>query len=534
MTLTVKAKYLIFPVNTRMPHKRLRFFDGDKIVYALNIRLDNINPDFYAHIEMTPFIGKKLRLDVLPEMEITFRESDTMDIPNLYHEKLRPKVHFSAKQGWINDPNGLFYYDGVYHIFYQFNPAEPDWENMHWGHAVSTDLLCWEQLDTALYPDNMGEMFSGCAFVDKKNTLGLSKDGNDAILLYYTAFGWGSVDWEHSLRNTQCLAISTDGGKTYEKYDGNPIVPTFAPQARDPKVIHCDELDCYIMALYTEAHEKGDYSLLRSDDLIHWERFYDYHIEGEWEFPDIMVFKGKDGRNKYVLTSNTDCYIVLEVRDGNFVRVQNPRKCFHCSWNHSPLSFDNIPDGRCIRMIWEKFNSPLVREGFNGQLTSLEYEFEEIDGVYYLSAKPVRETEGLVCGRISENAVTVGRTPCVYPLENKPYLLKFKGGRSEDAVVNLTFFGLELCIDFAKNLITFCGEKDKYCPINAVGEGLDLQILVDSCGFEVFSDGGKSCFYCITGRAFPDYNLPTLGISSDGEYKFDSIEINALSSIWEK
>ena len=240
MKIKIQKKYLIFPVNTFLPRKKLMFKIDGETVYSLNIKLDNYAPDFFAYIDVSRFMDKEIELDVNPETEINFKESDTMELENLYSEPLRPQVHFSTKNGWINDPNGLIYLNGVYHMFYQYNPAEPEWENMHWGHAQSRDLVHWEEKDTALFPDSRGTMFSGSAFLDEKNVSGLKDGENNAALLFYTA----------TEPFCQYMSYSTDDFKTIAHYGKQPVVPHILDCNRDPKVVFCDELNCYIMALY--------------------------------------------------------------------------------------------------------------------------------------------------------------------------------------------------------------------------------------------------------------------------------------------
>lgn len=145
-------------------------------------------------------------------MEIPYTEADEMTLPDLYREPYRPQIHFTTKNGWINDPNGLVYLNGAYHLFYQHNPCEPKWNNMHWGHAVSTDLIHWKELDIALFPDRTGDMFSGSAIVDTQDLLGLQKDDVPSVLLYYTT----------TKPFSQYLAYSTDGLKTVQKYSTTP------------------------------------------------------------------------------------------------------------------------------------------------------------------------------------------------------------------------------------------------------------------------------------------------------------------------
>lgn len=135
---------------------------------------------------------------------------------SLYKEKNRPQFHFTTRRGWINDPNGLVYHNGEYHLYYQHNPYEREWENMHWGHAASTDLVHWKELPVALFPDEHGTMFSGSAVIDDKNTAGFNQKGTAAMIIAYTA--------DSPEKQVQCIAYSLDNGRTFVKYEGNPII----------------------------------------------------------------------------------------------------------------------------------------------------------------------------------------------------------------------------------------------------------------------------------------------------------------------
>ena len=136
MKLRIKHKYLAFPVNTYASEKLLILSDSSSEDYKLNIRLDNISPNFTAYIDVSRFMGEELSIASEPKMDICFEEADTMDITDIYKESYRPQIHFTTKNGWINDPNGLIFVDGKYHMFYQHNPCEPRWGNMHWWHAI--------------------------------------------------------------------------------------------------------------------------------------------------------------------------------------------------------------------------------------------------------------------------------------------------------------------------------------------------------------------------------------------------------------
>lgn len=523
MEITVKTKYLVFPINKLGSHKRVSFKLKGREVYALNMRLDSIHPDFFAYVDLSRFMGMTLTVETDPETKVNPRQTDTMDIPNLYNEPLRPQVHFTAKNGWLNDPNGLIYLDGEYHMFFQYNPCDVMWENMHWGHAVSRDLVHWKELDIALFPDEKGACFSGCAITDDRNLLGLNKGESKAAVVYYTA----------TAPFRQLMLVSTDGMRTLTSYTDKPAVPFLGHEERDPKVVFCEELDCYIMALYIKD---SDYAMFKSRDLVNWERFFEYTLEGENEFPDILKFKDVSGKTRYVLTSNTDHYVVASVENGQFKIDEDIKPLFYCSSNHSPLSFWGVPDGRCIRAIWVCYCSFLYPENFYGQLLALEYTLEEIDGKHYLAANPVREMERLYSSSVMFENVSVGIEHTEYPLEDKPNLIRLKGRRFTEGVMKIKFFGREIRFDFGENRVSFDWWDPKYpryCPITVAGDSLDVTFLIDRGGFEIFSDGGKSCLYSIGNKAIPDRNVPVLELYSDGgEFELDSLELHSLESIW--
>ena len=520
MKITVRSKYLVFPVNTLGTHKRVSFCEDGVEVYRLNMMLDAIAPNFNAYIDVSRFMGKTLTFDIEPFVDVNIRETDEMDIPNLYGEPLRPQVHFTAKNGWINDPNGLVYKDGEYHMFYQYNPADVMWENMHWGHAVSRDLVHWRELDIALFPDEHGMKFSGSAVIDERNLLGLQTGDSKTGIVYYTATNPFS----------QRMLVSTDNFRTLTEYRDEPVVPFLGHEERDPKVIFCDELDCYVMAIYVKDSE---YAMFRSDDLVSWERFFDYELRGENEFPDILKFKAADGRNRYILTSNTDHYAVAEVRDGKFTLTEDIKPLFYCSENHSPLSFWGVPDGRCVRAVWVCYCSFLYSAGFYGQLLALEYTMEEHDGKCYLAANPVREMESLYKDSSEHRDVSVGGNSAKFALEDSPYIIKLSGGLPKSGAMTVKFFGRRLNFDFESNEISFNWRYVRRCPITVIGDRFEVTLLIDRGGFEIFADGGKSCMYCIGQNSIPDRNVPELEIFADFAYRLDSLTLHPLASIWE-
>ncbi|MBO5069522.1 MAG: glycoside hydrolase family 32 protein [Roseburia sp.] len=517
MEITITKKYLIFPVNTTAKNKLLSFSAGEKSVYEFNIKLDHFAPDFYAYIDVSRFQGLTLNLSVKPEMKISYEESDYMEIPDLYQEPLRPQVHFSTKNGWINDPNGLLYLDGVYHMFYQHNPAGNHWDNMHWGHAVSSDLIHWEEKDIALFLGENGNIFSGSAILDKNNLLGLANENGPAALLYYTAT-------THPF--TQRMAYSTDHFKTIEEYEGNPVIPHLAGANRDPKVVYCEERNTYIMALYFIEDE---YGLLSSANLTDWHLFQKIRFPGEAECPDIIPMKDSDGRKKWVFMGANDKYIVGEFLDGKFTATQDAM-CLHYGTSaYAGQTFSNLPDGRVVRVVWDRWNCQASR--FNGQMgIPMELTLKESNGTYYLCANPVKEIESIYSSQVTldNRKVSADMEQCI-ALEDKPYLLKMKGVYAKNVILNFQIFGCDFSVDFTKNQLML---GDKQMPVSISQNNFDLTLLIDRCSMEIFADGGKAYIASVEEYTVCDRNLPWLKISSNVEYCFENITLYSLDSIW--
>lgn len=219
----------------------------------------------------------------------------------------RPLIHFSANVGWLNDPNGLMYHDGVYHMFFQYNPCDTRWQNMSWGHAVSRDLLHWEQKETALLPDEDGPMYSGSAIVNEQGKLGLPRD---AEILFYTCAG-SSSKWSEGKKYVQKIAYSTDG-KTFQKREGC-VLENVAGENRDPKVYWHEGKQVYYMALFLEGY---DYAIFNSGDLEHWEMTQRLSLPNARECPDLQKVPVEGGGYKWMFWG-ADGYYFLGDFDGS-------------------------------------------------------------------------------------------------------------------------------------------------------------------------------------------------------------------------
>lgn len=516
MKIEIKHKYLVFPVNTFCPQIKHRFYyDGDEVC-RLNIKIDKENPSFTAYVDMSKYIGKVIEL-VLPEgAETAFEESDVMDIPGLYKEDFRPTVHFTTRNGWTNDPNGLVYLNGEYHMFYQHNPCEAKWNNMSWGHAFSRDLIHWEEMDVALWPDKTGEMFSGCGVIDERNLLGLQNGNTPTAVLYYTATD----------PFIQYMAYSTDGLRTIHKY-GKPIVPTITNVNRDPSVIYCDEIGAYVMALFLE---NDVYGILTSNDLVNWELIQKFSFPGDYECPDLF-HTICNGEKKWVIMGARSRYMVGDMTKDGFIPCQDPITLSHWGSAYAGQSFSNTPDGRIIRIDWDKWNIPNLK--INGQMSvPNELTLEKHGDTYYLSAKPVREFETLYNKSTLLENVKLEKGSAKY-INATPgaHIIKMSC-EPTDAIIELNVFGSRFTFDFGENLITFAGERT--APLTAVSKKLDLTLIVDKFSAEFYLDGGKVCSGIVDPSVSINFDCPYITLSASEETAIERLEITSLKSIWEK
>ena len=228
--LLIEKRFLNLPVKNHAPKHRVKLLVDGQVAREFEIELAEQEPDFWVFLDLAPFKGKQatIQVDGLAADSAALAAIEQADeitgTENLYHEALRPQFHFSSQRGWNNDPNGLVYYKGEYHLFYQHNPYGWDWGNMHWGHAVSSDLVHWRELPIALYPHQFGDwVFSGSAVVDRDNTSGFKTGREAPLVAAYTSTGRG-----------ECIVFSNDRGRTWTEFSGNPVV---RHQGRDPRLL---------------------------------------------------------------------------------------------------------------------------------------------------------------------------------------------------------------------------------------------------------------------------------------------------------
>nr|ADZ31185.1 invertase [uncultured bacterium] len=291
----ITSTYLLIPIQEEAKEIKTAFTIGNnkETSKTFYIRLAENKIDYWVKYDVEAFRGKEIQLSfegaegsMLGIRNI--KQSDKFELE--YNEPFRPGFHFTPEYGWMNDPNGLVYLDGEYHLFYQYNPYGNRWGNMHWGHAVSTDLTSWTYLPTAIEPDKLGDIFSGSAVVDSTNSAGF---GKNALIAIYTANG---------ATQQQCIAYSIDKGRTFTKYEKNPVLPNPGiKDFRDPKVHWNEQAKQWVMALATQQ----TITFFGSPDLKNWTRLSEFGKNygahgGVWECPDLFPLEF-EGKTKWVL-----------------------------------------------------------------------------------------------------------------------------------------------------------------------------------------------------------------------------------------
>lgn len=527
MKIICDSKYLVFPASHHAQNKRISFRVNGELVYDLVVPLDNFEPDYTFPLNIERFRGQEIDLSVEPEMELRLQRSDDgVSDADAYSGKYRPLAHFTAKRGWLNDPNGLVLYKGKYLMFFQHNPVACTWENMHWGYAVSDDLVHWKEQEIALYPDQAGTMFSGCAIVDTDNVTGLRQNGNDVILLFYTAAGSTSKASEGK-PFTQSLAYSTDGGKSFQKYAQNPLIDQIAPGNRDPKVIRYDPSGDYIMALYLEKHA---FALYSSRNLLDWKLLQKVEIPGEIECPDLypLPVDGDPDRVKWVLIGASDKYLIGNFDGTAFTPELGPKALRYGNSSYAAQSWSNIPNGRRIRTSCSCATIPGMP--FAGCMSiPQEMSLRTVNGELRLCAAPVAEIEGLYARTktIRNTAVPESR-PFRMAVSGSACDISLKVSCSNQTDFSFSLLGLTINVSADKRLLT-C--MDHSAPLDGSTDTIELRVLLDTIYAEVFADQG-SIFMGIS--YIQDKNLDTLTICPQkGDLLIKELSIARLNAFWE-
>lgn len=476
-TFNVEQRYLHLPVRSGAPKRRMRLLVDDKIVREFEIELaTDDNPHFETFCDLQAFHGQKLTIavDRLPaESRVldTLALSDTLPAAEqLYQEAKRPQFHFTSRRGWLNDPNGLVYHNGQWHLFYQHNPYGWDWGNMHWGHAVSKDLLHWQEQPIALYPQRYDDFaFSGSAVVDAHNTAGFKTGSQDVLVAAYTSTGRG-----------ECIVFSNDGGKTWTEYEGNPVVKH---RGRDPKLLWHTPTKRWVMALYTEADGRQWIAFYTSPDLKQWE--FGGRIEGFYECPDLFelpVLGKLGGKASLWVLYGADGKYLLGDFDGRIFKPAGRKQQLWYGNFYAAQTYSDAPDDRRVQIGWAR-GVEFRDMPFNQQMTiPVELQLRQLGDQIRLTATPVAELETLAAtnesplGDNGELTSDTARIALTITPAKKP------------GQVSILVRGLPVVCDFAAKTIR-C--KDVVAPLELNGQDqVELDLLLDRGSLEIFVNQG--------------------------------------------
>jgi len=522
ITIKITKRYLNLPVSQKKDRAVMKYEIGGKEEQSFRIRLTD-QPEYWVFSDVSAYKGKTLKISFEGDaagLSKIYQDDQINGQDSLYHEQNRPQYHFSTRRGWINDPNGLVFYEGEYHLFYQHNPFEREWENMSWGHAVSKDLLHWEELPVALHPDKIGTMFSGSAVIDYDNTSGFGKPGKPAMVALYTA--------DNADRQVQCVAYSLDKGRTWTKYTGNPVIDSKekwnSKDTRDPRVFWYKPGKHWVMAL----NERDGHSIYTSGNLKDWK--FESHTTGFWECPDLfeLAVDGDQNNKKWVMYGASNTYMIGSF-DGKSFKPESGKYYFSSGSIYAAQTYNNIPeaDGRRIQIGWGRI--PQQGMAFNNMmLLPTELTLRKTKDGIRLFSVPVKETEQLFepvqkWADLSSSDANE-KLKEFYKADKLRIRTTIRLSHATEAGFNL--FGQRI-IGYDMNFNMLNGMF--YSPQDPTSMELSADIYVDRTSIEVFIDGGA---YSYSMERRPDRNN-TEGFHFWGtNITVKNLEVFSAKSVW--
>ena len=514
-TIRIEHKYLNLPVHDGEPKRTVQFFVDGKEVRRFHIKLAHKEPQFWVFSDVSDFKGKELtvKTDGLKSgsmcLEALTNSDGIKDAENLYDEKYRPQFHFSSRRGWNNDPNGMVYYDGEWHLFYQHNPFGIHWGNMHWGHAVSPDLVHWKELGNELYPWTMaeGHCFSGGALIDRKNTAGFKTGDEDVMVAAFTDTAVG-----------EAIAYSNDRGRTFTYYEGNPVVKH---KGRDPKVIWYEPDDRWVMAVYDIRNDSKGIAFYTSKDLKEWE--YQSRIEGYFECPEIfkLPVDGDPDNTKWVIYAADARYAVGDFDGEKFTPEHEGKHRVHYGRYYASQTFSNAPEGRRIQVGWGRIGMPGMP--FNQMMTfPCRLTLRTTEEGVRMFAKPVRELSKLHEAHHGRENVT---------LKKKSTLDIPVSGRLFEIRAEFEVSGANFGLQIGDRKVTYDAENQKLAdmPLEPVDGKIHMQILVDRPSIEVCGNDGRVYLT----EEFHHGEIGTVrAFAGEKSVKLNSLDVYELESTW--
>ena len=568
--VTGEGKYLLLPVQESNDDAKVNIIVDGKLDKTINVRLAKSKVDYHVPFDITPYKGHEVILNIITTQDrSTVREAkedacwksvslaDTFDTSN--REKYRPAYHHTPLYGWMNDPNGMFYKDGVWHLYYQYNPYGSKWQNLSWGHSTSTDLINWENHPVALRPNGLGMVFSGSCAVDKGNSTGY---GDDAVVGMYTSADASQV---------QSLVWSADGGDTFEFYPGNPVI-TLESEARDPNMFWDENAKQWVLLL---AHAlEHEMLVFTSPDMRSWTLQSSFGKglgaqEGVWECPDLFKLPvDGSGEEKWVLLCNLNPggpfggsatqYFVGDFDGKVFTPDKDADGNVPTKWmdygkdHYATVSWSDAPDSRRTVIGWMsnwQYAAEVPTQQFRSANT-LPREvglFKGADGQIYASSQPSPELVALRGSlKLDVRKASVGKNPRTYllPSSNSGVCeilldidargadvvsLTLKNDGNEKVVMKYDAAAHTLSFDRRESGVVDFSQDFPAVTVSPTFEDenrVSLRIFIDRSSIEVFGNDGK---FVMTNLVFPTKPYSTLSISSrGGNAKVENLKIYSI------
>ncbi|MEI3056494.1 MAG: DUF4980 domain-containing protein [Phocaeicola plebeius] len=560
VSLDVTEDYLLLPIQDDAPEGKICIVkDNEQKGTLMNVRLARERVDSYVPFALSAYKGQHISIEIqgVPETALCWKElklSGSFDMAN--KESFRPVYHHTPAYGWMNDPNGMFYKDGVYHLYFQYNPYGSVWGNMHWGHSTSTDLMHWKFEGCAIVPDAWGAIFSGSCVVDHENTAGF---GKEAVVAFYTSAKstpWGDIQM-------QSMAYSLDNGKTFTKYEGNPILTSSEKDFRDPKVFWYAPGKHWVMILAVGQHME----IYSSVNLKEWKKESEFGAMqgahgGVWECPDLVEIPVEGTREKkWVLICNLNPggpfggsaaqYFVGSFDGKKFVN-ESPTQTKWMDWgkdNYATVTWNNAPDGRCIALgwmsNWQYANNVPTRQYRSANTLARDLTLYREGQELYLKSTPSVEVKKARGKKVSIPSFKVSeKHEMVNLFEEKQgayevEIVIHNAGASKIAFCLLNDKGEKVSMYYDLNRKQFVMDRSEsgtvdfskdfpavtVAPAN-VDKELTLRLFVDRSSIEAFGEDGK---FVMTNLVFPSQPYVKMCFEADKNgYAVKSLNVYKL------
>jgi len=532
MELVCKKRYLNLPVKNGARKRWVSLIIDSKTVREFDIELADSKVDFWVVLDLTPFKGKTATLQVSAlrkgskALELIHQADAIKGCEDLYKEKYRPQFHFSSQRGWNNDSNGLVYYKGEYHLFYQHNPYGWKWGNMTWGHAVSKDLVHWTELADAIHPDKLGTIYSGSAVVDEHNTAGFQTGDEKVIVCVYTSAG-GRNRLSKGQPFTQSIAYSNDRGRTWTVYEGNPVLKHINKSNRDPKVIWHEPTQQWVMVLYLDDKRMAFFT---SKDLKSWESHSE--LKCFHECPELfeLPVDGNEKTKKWVLYGGSCDYFLGQFDGKRFTPDGKPIKFNYGNCFYASQTFNNVPpeDGRRIQIAWGRIGHKAMP--FNQMMDfPVELTLRTTDEGVRMFASPIREI-ALLHGKEHtwRNRVLKEGQNLLEGVTGDLFHIRAEFDVGNADRVGFVIRSVPVVYDVKAKQLECKGRK---APLEGKAGKIRLELLIDRMSIEIFANDGR--IYMPIGAIPPDDNRTLEVFTKGGTAKATSLTVWELKSAWQ-